>query len=742
MKQPPKKVSGGLRYSAAVLADFAKSGLTVDNLRKMGAIEYGPLQNPELPWLKHTSVGIRYHDIDGVPTGFTRYRVFVEPGTPEKDAPSKYLQGKDTGVALYFSKLLPGGWRKVIADPAVPVLVTEGEKKADAGCLLGIPTIAVGGVDSWGSDGRLLSEWEQFLSPERSFVIAYDSDGVYKRAVGTGAERLAAELRLGGADVRIAFLPPHGDAKVGLDDFIQQDPSTAKERVHQVLRAAKRHVLPELRLNDELAMVLHGSRALVLHERRLSDGRLQVTLCRPQDLAPLYKNQFVQLPVRADKDAEDKKKRQTKSVPIFEAWQQSPMRRQFDRLVFAPEGCAPDEYNLWQGFSVEPRPGDCSLFLRFLREDICNGNEEHYVYLLKWLAVMFQRPGELPRVAVVLRGRQGAGKSTLADIIGALIAAHYVTVVATEQLVGKFNGHTEGAVFLFADEAVFPGDKRSEGVLKTLITDTKRNIERKGIDIVSVRNCAHVMFATNHDWAVAADRDDRRLFVLDVSDAHADDRPYFARLRAAMDERGKAALLHFLLNYPADDFFELKPPKTLGLLEQKLRSLGPREKFWLDCLARGSVSPDGGGWLTVIPTSVVFEAWARARLMVGDRHSAETELGIALTQFVPGLVNKRISVGSRQQPHYVLPDLEECRAAFARRFGDWVTWADFAQVLGLSEVVGEASTEGSRPSRPTSKVQKGKGKTKAQAVAGKGSTASVGRQGRLGPHAPAYRRKY
>ena len=48
-------------------------------------------------------------------------------------------------------------------------------------------------------------------------------------------------------------------------------------------------------------------------------------------------------------------------------------------VVFAPEGCEPNQYNLWRGFAVKPKKGDCSLYLAHLRWTICRGNAEHFV---------------------------------------------------------------------------------------------------------------------------------------------------------------------------------------------------------------------------------------------------------------------------------------------------------------------------------------------------------------------------
>jgi hypothetical protein len=53
----------------------------------------------------------------------------------------------------------------------------------------------------------------------------------------------------------------------------------------------------------------------------------------------------------------------TKREPLGRYWLSHPRRRQFEGLVFEPNRTVPNHFNLWQGFAVTPRPGDCSKFL-------------------------------------------------------------------------------------------------------------------------------------------------------------------------------------------------------------------------------------------------------------------------------------------------------------------------------------------------------------------------------------------
>ncbi len=77
---------------------------------------------------------------------------------------------------------------------------------------------------------------------------------------------------------------------------------------------------------------------------------------------------------------------------------------------------------------------------------------------------------------------------------------------------------------LFADEAFFAGDPRHIDVLKALITEQTIAIERKFVDAHQGRNRLGIMMASNSTYVVAAGKDARRFFCLDVPDARKGDR--------------------------------------------------------------------------------------------------------------------------------------------------------------------------------------------------------------------------
>ncbi|EOB7984982.1 primase-helicase family protein [Pseudomonas aeruginosa] len=199
-----------------------------------------------------------------------------------------------------------------------------------------------------------------------------------------------------------------------------------------------------------------------------------------------------------------------------------------------------------------------------------------------------QHPDSPGEVAIVLRGQRGTGKSFFAKTFGNLFGRHFMQVSDPKHLVGSFNAHLRDCVVLFGDEAFYAGDKKHEGVLKTIITEETLVVEGKGVDAEICPNFLHVLMASNSDWVVPAGEFERRFFVLDVGSDHRQDREYFRELKKSMDEGGSENLLHFLLTYDLSSYEVRAVPATKALEEQKAYSLAPFERELMECAHLGT----------------------------------------------------------------------------------------------------------------------------------------------------------
>src|SRR5262249_49921930 len=206
-------------------------------------------------------------------------------------------------------------------------------------------------------------------------------------------------------------------------------------------------------------------------------------------------------------------------------------------------------YNLWQGFTVEPRKGDCSKFLTHLKDNAARGDENTYRWIVGWWAQIFQQPSVKMETSLVMRGPFGTGKTKIGKVMGSLIGVHYLSVAAPRYITGKFNSHMASLLVLHADEAFWAGDKASVGTLRDLVSGDYHMLEYKNIDPINIRNYIRLYVSGNPDWMVPAGFKERRWAVFDIGEGHIQDKPYFAAIDHEMDNGGREALLHYLLNF-------------------------------------------------------------------------------------------------------------------------------------------------------------------------------------------------
>jgi hypothetical protein len=115
-----------------------------------------------------------------------------------------------------------------LADPAVPLLVTEGTRKADAAVSHGLMCVALAGVWGWrGSNGHrgklAVADWHDVALNGRRVILAFDSDVTRKPAVRKALAELANYLASKGVKAEYLHLPELGDGKCGLDDYIKAE---------------------------------------------------------------------------------------------------------------------------------------------------------------------------------------------------------------------------------------------------------------------------------------------------------------------------------------------------------------------------------------------------------------------------------------------------------------------------------------------------------------------------------------
>jgi len=302
------------------------------------------------------------------------------------------------------------------------------------------------------------------------------------------------------------------------------------------------------------------------------------------------------------------------------------------------------------------------------------------------MAQCVQYPDKPGYTALALRGAQGTGKSTFAEWFGALFGDHFLHLDSTRQLTGHFNAHLHNCVVVFADEAARPGDKGGIGALRRMITEKTLAIERKGMDILTVKNVIHLMIASNSEWFINAAMAERRFAAFDLSTIHQNDTKWFAAIEKELFEGGGLeALLFDLMAFNIDEKNLRTIPQTKVLNEQKQASFSPQQNWWLQVLQEGEI------WKTlcdegiqrgyIMDRSILYDDYVNALDRAGVREKGlKRELKVFLSKMLPPGYPKTFQRHG-QQRMWIIPTLEKCRGWFEKKiYGGKIDWS--AEVEG------------------------------------------------------------
>jgi len=338
--------------------------------------------------------------------------------------------------------------------------------------------------------------------------------------------------------------------------------------------------------------------------------------------------------------------------------------RSFDTIP-PPLKTPPKVWNTWKGMT----PGEIEdfdeavaaldLWMEHLHTNITTGNAAWAEWILNWFAHMVQFPGDKPLSALVLYSAgRGTGKNAFIERIAAMCGSHSKVFSNSRYLESNFNAHLYGLLLAVFNEAFWSGNKNSDSILKSMITEREMMIELKGVDPVQVRNFMRVVIMGNDSWIVPAAADERRYAVFEVGEKWKQHNDVFQRMRIGMDQAGGGKLLFdMLMAREVDHELVNRPPQTPALRDQKLRSLNLAQVTWHQILSSGCVP--GAPALDLektrsIPIELFIVAaraearnsgarWANAQRLLGDLRAilpAGSEVGLTDIRF-PGIIASR-----------------------------------------------------------------------------------------------------
>ncbi|HWY14263.1 MAG TPA: DUF5906 domain-containing protein [Rhizomicrobium sp.] len=459
---------------------------------------------------------------------------------------------------------------------------------------------------------------------------------------------------------------PAGEHYGGNRDRALKDVQRARQKGNGDVRAGATPASVIDQINQTYALVLLGDKPAVMKEGVSPEGRPTIEFLTIGAFRAWYSNRWIAI-------SEDKKKR------LGDYWLDHPKRRQYEGLTFLPGRSVRNYYNLWRGFAVEPRPGEWPRFHAHLRDNLCSGDDPLLRWVIGWFASIVQQPEKKVGTSLVIRGKEGTGKTKIGEVFGSLLGTHYVTVSDPRYVTGRFNSHLASCLLLHAEEAFWAGDHAAEGKLKDLITGDTHLIEYKGKEPIAVRNLVRLFVTGNPEWVVPVSLEGRRFAVIEIGDGQIRNGEYFAAIDDEMGSGGREALLYDLLQFDLSNVDLRSVPKTCALLDQKIASLTTEQGWWLDILQSARL-PWGVGYANGCAKEMLFDRYVEHANKRGvKRRSIQTQIGIFLKRTVPELRTREGQFksynGLKMQGYiYEFPPLSRCRAAFESLVGQRIDW--------------------------------------------------------------------
>lgn len=457
-------------------------------------------------------------------------------GKPRK-AP-KYLQPPGTGMHVYLPPVMD--WQATMQDTKAPVLITEGEAKALAGCLNGFPTLGLGGVWSFSAPGgSLLDELEAFKWYGRDVYIVFDSDAAENPQVVAAEARLVYELQSRmNAKARVVRLPmaPNGD-KQGLDDFLKAHGADALDRLLRGIDPLSPLDAKIIGLNKALAWIELEAKVYDMEQGLFLSKEVLEKGSRWSSIKHISVSQPGPNGGRA----------KTTEISVAKLWLTHPHAQRFSAAIFRP-GDGPitvDEkqqpaLNMWG--PMEAMPGDVQPFFDLTRHVFANLPTEQQDIAWKLFAYKAQNMAIKIPIALVLVGPQGSGKTLWGEIIRDAFMP-YGADVTPQQLSSEFHGWIERSLVALVNEAKGEDMQKASEQIKTLISDLRRPMNEKYRVIREVNTYTQYIITSNNRAVGSFSHDDRRMFV--VSTPTKREKAFYDRIRDWKNAGGPKKLLHF-----------------------------------------------------------------------------------------------------------------------------------------------------------------------------------------------------
>lgn len=246
------------------------------------------------------------------------------------------------------------------------------------------------------------------------------------------------------------------------------------------------------------------------------------------------------------------------TIPKVDHCRFLPQKKPFEIIV---DDMGRKGLNTYIPANIKTVSGDVSLWIDYLSKIFCT--REDVNIFNSYIAHCIKYPGWKIPWAILLQSAKGVGKQMIGEVLKHSIGEMYSYQPDAEELVtgvSQFNGWMSNKLLIIVDE-VRVGDRNDlMNGLKTIITDRRIAIERKGVDQEMEDNVANWVFFSNHKDAFPIDENERRycIFYSALQSAQQIEqagltKEYFDKMYHWLErEDGYKKLAYWYLNYPIE----------------------------------------------------------------------------------------------------------------------------------------------------------------------------------------------
>lgn len=225
------------------------------------------------------------------------------------------------------------------------------------------------------------------------------------------------------------------------------------------------------------------------------------------------------------------------SISFIDKWLKDANARTYDKVgIYVDDSkCPKNVYNLWEKWEIlnhenidddnEYNIKGLEYFLNHIRV-LVNYNEELYIFVVIWLAQMFQYT-EIKTMELIFVSVEGAGKGLFLQFLKTIMGNKKVFETTNPQrdIFGNFNPLMKDSVLVVFNEANKSNFYNANDMKKALITDKTLIINAKGKDSIEVNsNHRFITFTNNAD---PSSKNKRRDLFIRCSDDKVGDKTYF-----------------------------------------------------------------------------------------------------------------------------------------------------------------------------------------------------------------------